>query len=377
MTEMDAFDRLIAREVVSASAPSRPVDDAAIFAAVSAPRFPRVRLGGFAFSAAKYVMAIGILALFGGFLLTGVLLAPEVDDEPASVTASPSPDTASPAPARPSSAFPTGTFVSDEDGRMLEFREDGTCVRAGTPCTYGVDGALYIEMTFEDSSGPQQPAAYSWRFDGEQLTFERWDGDARLARADTYRDHVYRPVGETRSLPPSTSGFPTGWFRAADHPDAKMKFREDGVWSVIGWIGDESEGAGSYVVRGNQFTTATPGGYHTAYPATYDWDWDGERLTFRPWGDENHEMWPEMNEVWVRDVAAEPPRRVMVSDPRLEFFVTVEIALEPDGRYAVTASILDEPLGEAIGDTMQDAVRAALAELGEPLASELAAKVPG
>lgn len=372
MTEMDAFDRLIECEVVSASAPSRAVDDAAIFAAISAPRQRRASLG-FAFSAARYVMGVGILALFGGFLLVGILLQTEVDEVTPAVTASTSPT----AVTGGSQDFPIGTFVSDVDGRTLEFRADGTCVRDGTPCTFGISGDMYAEMTFEDPSGPQRPATFSWRFDGERLTFDRWDGDLRQDRLDTYVDRVFRPAGATQPLESGVADFPTGWFRSADHPDAKIKFREDGIWSVVGWIGDESEGGGTYTVNGDLFTTATPGGWLDYYPATFYWDWDGEQLSFRVWGEEDHAVWPEMDEVWVRDVTAEPPRRLMLSDPRLEFFVTVEITVEPDGRYAATASILEDPLGEGDGETPQEAVRAALEELGEPLASDLAEKVAG
>jgi hypothetical protein len=375
MTDMDALDRLIATEVERASAPSRPVDDAAIFAAITASRTPRLRLG-FAFSAAKYVMAIGILALFGGFLLTGILSTPEVVEDPAAESESPSPAVVFGG----GSAFPTGTFVS-EDGTTLEFREDGTCVRAGTPCTFGTSGNMYVEMTFEDPSGPQRPAAYSWRFDGEQLTFERWDGDLRQDRLDTYVNHVYRPVGDTQPFQTGESDFPTGWFRSADHPEARIKFVDDGVWSVVGWIGDESEGGGTYTVNGDLFTTATPTGWLDYYPATFYWDLDGEQLTFRVWGEEEHTVWPEMDEVWVRDVTAEPTRRLSLSAPNLDYFVTVEISVLADGRYSVTATILEgfeeKPLGEGVGDTPQEAVRAALAELGEPVASDLAEKVPG
>jgi len=70
---MDAFDRLIAKEVVHASAPPRPVDDAAIFTAVTAAQSHPWKLRS-VFSAARFVVAGAIVALFGGFLVTSALL---------------------------------------------------------------------------------------------------------------------------------------------------------------------------------------------------------------------------------------------------------------------------------------------------------------
>jgi hypothetical protein len=314
-------------------------------------------------------MAIGILALFGGFLLVGILASPDGEEEPAAETGSPSPAVVS------SSAFPTGTFVSDEGGLTLEFRADGTCVRAGTPCTFGTSGRLpggrmHVEMTFEDPSGIQRPAAYWWRFDGEQLTFESRDGDPRPARFDAYVNHVYRPVGETSPMPPTESDFPTGWFVSADDSDVTLNMSDRGLW----WVGDSG---GAYVVDGELFTTAAPDGQLGVIPATYYWDWDGERLTFRAWGAADSVTWPEMDQVWVRGETVGPPRRLLLSDPRLEFFVTVEIQEMADGSYTVAASVDEDPLGEGAGDTPQTAVAAALEELGEPLASDLAEKVPG
>jgi len=56
--------------------------------------------------------------------------------------------------------------------------------------------------------------------------------------------------------------------------------------------------------------------------------------------------------------------------------VTVEIQALPEGQYAVTATVDQEPLGDGVGDTPQAAVKAALESLGEPLASDIAENVP-
>ena len=93
MDDMTAFDRQIAGEVLLGAGPSEPVDDLAVFDAVIAAN--RQQGWGFTmFSALKFVAAAAIVALFGGFLLAGVVTTPQ-DSEvpPAAVTESPSPMT--------------------------------------------------------------------------------------------------------------------------------------------------------------------------------------------------------------------------------------------------------------------------------------------
>ena len=61
-----------------------------------------------------------------------------------------------------------------------------------------------------------------------------------------------------------------------------------------------------------------------------------------------------------------------LTHPALDFYVDVTIH-ERDGRYMATADRAEESRG--VGDTPQEAVRAALRALGEPYARELAAGV--
>ena len=70
MDEMDAFDRQLASVVLRRVGPSAPVDDAAIFSAITATQSPKWRFQSM-FSATKFVVAGAIVALFGGFLLRG------------------------------------------------------------------------------------------------------------------------------------------------------------------------------------------------------------------------------------------------------------------------------------------------------------------
>jgi len=318
------------------------------------------------FSALKFVAAAAIVALFGGFLLAGILTTPKSDEVlPAAVTDPPSPI----ATAEP--AFPTGTFVADEDGLTLEFRADGTCQRAGVPCAYGVTKNLFSEMTFEDPSGEQLPGTYYWDFDGELLTFEPWGEDRRPDRQTTYAGHTFRPVGETLPLAAMDTDFPIGVFVTATRTDPPyLAFRENGTYTGHGWVG-------KYVVNGDLFTEMTHNSDVAAkVPATYHWRWDGERLSFNVWGEDPNPWRRSMlSDVYVRQPSATGDvRRLMLSHPQLDVWVTVEVKAQ-DGSYEATATVDEEPLGDGVGETLQEAVKAALATLGEPYASEIAASV--
>jgi hypothetical protein len=318
------------------------------------------------FSALKLVAAAAIVALFGGFLLAGILSTPqETEVLPANATESPSPTVTSVA------SFPTGTFVADMDDTTLILRPDGTCDRAGVPCTFGVTGNVYSEMTFEDPSGPQVPATYYWTFKGGQLTFEPWGPDQRPDRRATYGDRVFRPQGETVPLPATETDFPTGFFVREDGSVGNYRFNERGSYSSLV--------AGKYAVNGDLFTEMTHSSHISEkVPATYHWNWDGERLTFTLWGeDRNAERKAVHGKVYVRgeNVLGEV-RRLLLSDPRLDYWVTVEVQ-EQDGRHSASATIDDGPPGSGVGDTLQEAVEAALEALDVPYASEMAEDVPG
>ena len=64
-------------------------------------------------------------------------------------------------------------------------------------------------------------------------------------------------------------------------------------------------------------------------------------------------------------------RRVHLSHSDLDFWVDVTVH-ERDGRYMATADLGEDSRDIGVGDTPQEAVRAALKALGEPYASEMA-----
>jgi hypothetical protein len=94
MDDMQAIEQRISREMLRRAGPSESVDDLAVFEAVAAAN--RQHGWGFTvFSALKFIAASAIVALFGGFLLSGVLLTQQGDQVvPGAATESPSPMTA-------------------------------------------------------------------------------------------------------------------------------------------------------------------------------------------------------------------------------------------------------------------------------------------
>jgi hypothetical protein len=100
MDDMTAFERQVGEEIFRIVGPARPVDDLAVFE--SAATTPHTRRFQSMFSATKFVVAGAIVALLGGFLLTGMLRQPSEAPVPPIAASAWSPteptDTATPAP---------------------------------------------------------------------------------------------------------------------------------------------------------------------------------------------------------------------------------------------------------------------------------------
>jgi hypothetical protein len=82
MNDKNAFERQVAGRILHHAGPIRPVDDGAIFNSITSTRAPGGRFHVM-FSATKFVLAGAIVALFGGFLLAGVVTQPGDDGLPA------------------------------------------------------------------------------------------------------------------------------------------------------------------------------------------------------------------------------------------------------------------------------------------------------
>jgi len=68
---------------------------------------------------------------------------------------------------------------------------------------------------------------------------------------------------------------------------------------------------------------------------------------------------------WQASATLVPMRHLHLTHPRLGSWVTVEIH-ERDGRFMATADLGEDSRDIGVGDTPQEAVRAALRSLGEP-----------
>ena len=69
-------------------------------------------------------------------------------------------------------------------------------------------------------------------------------------------------------------------------------------------------------------------------------------------------------------------KRLRLTRPDLDFYVEVTVH-ERDGRYMATADLGEDSRDVGVGDSPQEAVRAALRSLGEPYASEMAENLTG
>jgi len=154
MDDMKAFERQLAARLEHKAGPRRPVDAMAIASSVTteaaAGRWALVtrRLRGSvpAFSSvARFVAATVIVALFGGFLLVGILAEPETGEfTPAAVTPSPSPVTVDGLLAgMVTSEDPEhGVIRVENDGHRDIYRESGMWGEGDIEV--GADGSVWI-----------------------------------------------------------------------------------------------------------------------------------------------------------------------------------------------------------------------------------------
>ena len=173
MTDMTAFERQLSREISTLMGPAPVVDDAAIFDFLTAARTPPWRFQSM-FNATKFVVAGAIVALFGGFLLAGVLTQPSDKSLPAA---------ASPTTTATPDLLPGVDLITEEvEPGVYRVTGDGTAndlaihatVNGDVPVQVvaGQDGSLWVR---------DQPASH---FLGGEVPAEQ-DGDDRLLRLGT------------------------------------------------------------------------------------------------------------------------------------------------------------------------------------------------
>jgi hypothetical protein len=146
MDDESRLEQRLADDASRTAGSSRPVDVDAVFAATIATRSPKWRFPSM-FSATKFVVASGVLALFGGILLIGTLAdLPSRDAAPAAQASDPS--------LRQADDGPPGGFT----GRL----------RYAGPLSSSIDAAV-------------APMGSRYRYRVEEMSDARLDGDYVLA----------------------------------------------------------------------------------------------------------------------------------------------------------------------------------------------------
>jgi hypothetical protein len=146
MDDLTPFDRQIAAEFLRDAGPSEPVDDAAIFTAITATQSPKWRFQSM-FSATKFVVASAIVALFGGFLLAGVLTQPSEESVPGAVTDSPAPtvsDDLLPGVDLVTEEVEPGVYRVLSDGTDNDMGDVAIAPHGTTQVVAGQDGSVWV-----------------------------------------------------------------------------------------------------------------------------------------------------------------------------------------------------------------------------------------
>jgi len=208
MQDMDALELGIARDVEQGMGPMRSVDAVAIFDALETQRSSR-RTFQALFSAARFVVAAGVVALFGGFLLMSVLTNPSGDGFPAAgESASPEAST-SHAPDQQDSTGPDPVSSPKEEDVKILRTPLATALAIGLLATPAVPATAQVDLTAAavvtgTTTLPQEVAAGSraWtdgavRGEGVMAT-QTWEAsDPRLSGelSITYNYDFYESLG--------------------------------------------------------------------------------------------------------------------------------------------------------------------------------------
>jgi hypothetical protein len=171
MDDMQAIEQRVTRELLRRAGPSEPVNDAAIFTAITTTRSPKWRFQSM-FSATKFVVAGAIVALFGGFLLTGFLTQPS-DQQPPAVGAS---------------------AAGSPEGRVEATPTASATVTAVTG-SWGVDDTRYLEPVTTTLDGDGERLVNSWPHVPIEVSDPRLDGEVVLLETrDSYPSVRYNVI---------------------------------------------------------------------------------------------------------------------------------------------------------------------------------------
>jgi hypothetical protein len=79
-----------------------------------------------------------------------------------------------------------------------------------------------------------------------------------------------------------TKKFPTGRFTSSTSPANEYEFKEDNTWAY--YMGGLMSAKGSYRIEGNQWIEE--GTKECSFTGTYEWSYDGKKLSFAMVGDD-------------------------------------------------------------------------------------------
>jgi hypothetical protein len=149
MHDVTAFERQVADEIFRIVGPIRPVDDAAIFTAVTAAQSPRWGLQAIN-SAMKFVVAGAIVAVFAGVLLSDAMITRRTDEQMPAVAPAASPSASSiPTHRYQSTGFPAaGPLEAGRHGIIRDSMSSDFAVPAG----WTSDGVSVITRAADGAS---------------------------------------------------------------------------------------------------------------------------------------------------------------------------------------------------------------------------------
>jgi len=214
MHDMTAFEHQVAGEFVRRAGPVRPVDAAAILTAITATQSPKWRFQSM-FNATKFVVAGAIVALFGGFLLSGVLTT-QPSDEQTPAAMSPSPTT--------SQELLRGMITVEVEPGVFRVLDDGAghdlVAEPPVDVTVAPDGSTWLLRTSEGSErgpwGVQADAVY------------------RLGQEGTHPFEPARPSNEWGSAF-AVDGSDVAWVSIGSDGGGTLASFDGSAWAAPTW----------------------------------------------------------------------------------------------------------------------------------------------
>jgi hypothetical protein len=233
MDDMNAFERQVARDAARDVGPVRPVDDLAIFNAITTTQSPKWRFQSM-FGATKFVVAGVIVALFGGFLLSGVLTQPSDESAPAvgaSASASLESEPANEATTAPETSttpdlLPGVALVTEEvEPGVFRVVSDGVRDLARPLPDYNYAGSYMTLVAGLDGSVWLHPGRL-FKGDRPRPTYPGHELPFRLGHPVDAR------IGDERNAEGALNDYPSQYGDITVGPDGTLWMVDDGVvWS--------------------------------------------------------------------------------------------------------------------------------------------------